>query len=472
MKISIKNLGAVKSAVIDLKPLTIFVGDNNTGKSWTAYLCSAIVGPWGYAQIINSLLESDLLSTQYPALDEIVNKILSEGKADLDMINFFDHNGEKYYNDIGRSAPKWVSRYFGLNYVSLNKLKIKIDIEENKEAMRSKILATSLDDSISPGPDGRGLLNFIKEPGNPKIIFFTKKGFSENDIPKKEIKQFVLQGVFFLIGSAYNPSVNYFPIERAALDNFDISFMLSSEKKLQQFSKNEIKSEKPTNNIFMPYGFFYDQVSKISKEANYNLRLSQAKHDKFIKKCLILADILENQILEGNVDYSIKEPDPSRKLLYKLNNEKDVVLDLSNSASMVKDLSSIVIHLRYYVEQEGELFVIDEPEMNLHPLAQVKIIEFLALLANSGFNILITTHSPYLVDHLTNLMKAAKSKKKNEIKEKFFLRNANSFIKQEKVSVLLFANGQSENILQKDGLIKWDTFGNISKQIEDLYFEI
>lgn len=32
MKIKIKNMGAVNNANIDLKPLTVFLGKNNTGK--------------------------------------------------------------------------------------------------------------------------------------------------------------------------------------------------------------------------------------------------------------------------------------------------------------------------------------------------------------------------------------------------------------------------------------------------------
>ncbi len=44
MKVTIKNLGAVREAEIELKPLTVFVGPNNTGKTWTAYIVSAIFG--------------------------------------------------------------------------------------------------------------------------------------------------------------------------------------------------------------------------------------------------------------------------------------------------------------------------------------------------------------------------------------------------------------------------------------------
>jgi len=61
------------------------------------------------------------------------------------------------------------------------------------------------------------------------------------------------------------------------------------------------------------------------------------------------------------------------------------------ASSMVKELAPLYLCLRYLVEPD-ELLIIDEPEMNLHPAAQVQIIEFLAMLVQAGLKVLITTH--------------------------------------------------------------------------------
>ena len=37
MRLKVTNLGKIKSADIEIKPLTVFVGENNTNKTWTAY---------------------------------------------------------------------------------------------------------------------------------------------------------------------------------------------------------------------------------------------------------------------------------------------------------------------------------------------------------------------------------------------------------------------------------------------------
>ena len=57
----------------------------------------------------------------------------------------------------------------------------------------------------------------------------------------------------------------------------------------------------------------------------------------------------------------------------------------------------------------GEVLTIfvEEPEIHLHPLAQRKMVEILALLVRSGFRVVVTTHSLVVLYTLNNLMQAA-----------------------------------------------------------------
>ena len=137
-------------------------------------------------------------------------------------------------------------------------------------------------------------------------------------------------------------------------------------------------------------------------------------------------------------------------------------------SSMVKELAPLVLCLRYLVKP-NDLLIIDEPEMNLHPAAQVEIAEFLAMLVNAGLHVLITTHSPYIVDHLANLMQAAKHEDPDSIKEMFYLQRKEAFISQEKVSVYLFEDGTAKNIIREEGTINWETFGQVSDDVSRIY---
>lgn len=73
------------------------------------------------------------------------------------------------------------------------------------------------------------------------------------------------------------------------------------------------------------------------------------------------------------------------------------------TASIVKTLSSLVFYLRHLAE-DGDLIIIDEPEMNLHPDNQLVLVRIFARLINSNFRLLISTHSDYIIRELNNLI--------------------------------------------------------------------
>jgi len=138
----------------------------------------------------------------------------------------------------------------------------------------------------------------------------------------------------------------------------------------------------------------------------------------------------------------------------------------------VKELSPLVLYLRY-LAKPGELLIIDEPEMNLHPEAQVKMTEFLTMLINAGLNILVTTHSPYVVDHLANLIKANEVEDKESIRSEFYLKRSEAFISKDKVSVYQFDPQEyARKAIEDDGVIQWNTFGEVSDRISEIYFKL
>lgn len=52
----------------------------------------------------------------------------------------------------------------------------------------------------------------------------------------------------------------------------------------------------------------------------------------------------------------------------------------------------------------GDLFIIDEPELNLHPKNQRAFARLVARMVNSGIKVFITTHSDYLIKELNTLI--------------------------------------------------------------------
>jgi predicted ATPase len=94
----------------------------------------------------------------------------------------------------------------------------------------------------------------------------------------------------------------------------------------------------------------------------------------------------------------------------------DVDLDLSFTSSMVSEIAPIVAHLKYIIGAEKRfnfsgdpnakfgLLFIEEPEAHLHPEVQVKLMEMFALLAGKNVKIVMTSHSNYMFNKLSNLL--------------------------------------------------------------------
>jgi predicted ATPase len=84
MKITFHNLGAVSEAEIDQKPLTIFVGPNNTGKTWTAYAIAGILGPWGFTFYSDAYMQGDV-QEKYPTLENFSEQVTRTGSGAFDL---------------------------------------------------------------------------------------------------------------------------------------------------------------------------------------------------------------------------------------------------------------------------------------------------------------------------------------------------------------------------------------------------
>jgi len=81
-----------------------------------------------------------------------------------------------------------------------------------------------------------------------------------------------------------------------------------------------------------------------------------------------------------------------------------VVID--SFEDMLGSIRSLLQLSRYLKHQArvGDLVIIEEPELNLHPKNQRRIARLLASLVNCGLKIMITTHSDYILREFNNLI--------------------------------------------------------------------
>ncbi|MFM5889428.1 MAG: AAA family ATPase [Dolichospermum sp.] len=158
-------------------------------------------------------------------------------------------------------------------------------------------------------------------------------------------------------------------------------------------------------------------------------------------------------------------------LPYRSNNKK---MPLHFTSSTVKTLFSLVFYLEH-LAQPGDYLMIDEPELSLHPDNQRNLARVLAKLVNNGVKVVLSTHSPYFVRELNNLMMLNKSFiKASELRQRYGYEPGES-LNPKKVSAYLFDQKtiKEMEIDPNEGIIA-ETFDNVINNLNqssnDIYY--
>jgi hypothetical protein len=273
------------------------------------------------------------------------------------------------------------------------------------------------------------------------------------------VRDFLLEPLHFL-ATAILPAAVAFPAERKAL--------VSLYKLLDEaFARPEggLVHAFPALLGSIPVSRFLVLLRVLDTNAPYLLDPSTSLYAR-------LVTLLEEQILKGSLQFA--GDFPMVHLGFTATGTQQA-LSMHASASLVRALAGLDLYLKY-LANTGDFLVIDEPEMNAHPEAQIAITEFLALLVNAGLHMTVTTHSPYIVDHLNNLVEAAKlpETRQETMQAKFKLGTKDAFLDPDKLAVYYFGeDGHVHDAFNRETLsLDWSTFGKQSDYLNELYSEL
>lgn len=142
-----------------------------------------------------------------------------------------------------------------------------------------------------------------------------------------------------------------------------------------------------------------------------------------------------------------------------------------HSSSGQQETLPIYLVLRNYLYNRlsfgmsGSLYI-EEPEAHLYPTAQKDILELLVYVANaiSSEGLYITTHSPYILTVLNNLIMA------NEVKDKQTDFEPNLLVPFEDVRAYFIANGKAHSLMNEEyHIIDAEKLDEVSNTISSEY---
>lgn len=177
---------------------------------------------------------------------------------------------------------------------------------------------------------------------------------------------------------------------------------------------------------------------------------------------------LTKQILKGKYSFSNGEDK------IQIDNGRYVKMNFASSGQ--QEIVWILNLLTYYLVQEKKtFFVIEEPESHLFPESQKLVVDFISLFAGAGNRILLTTHSPYVLGEINNLLYAYRvGQEKKKEAEKII--PSNYWINPDDFTALFIEDGKAQNLLDMEmAQLDGDRLNSISHVINadyDALFEL
>lgn len=218
------------------------------------------------------------------------------------------------------------------------------------------------------------------------------------------------------------PQIMYVPAERNFLSAVDEPDKLKGLPKTLLTFWDELRNaqRETTDDYQLPIGnvrFEFDKSNKISRikgvtagKVPFRLRLSEASSGFQSLVPLLLVSRYLATAIQREQDAARSEL--SGEALRKLRNEVAHILSNEKLSEEVKASALEVLSARF---RNGVFWnVVEEPEQNLFPESQQAVLYELLEYANTlpGNVLVMTTHSPYIVNYLTLAIKA------HEVKEK------------------------------------------------------
>ncbi len=356
MKLSIRNVGKLKEADVEINGITVITGENDTGKSTIGKVLWSVFN--GFYKI-NEKVYNEKISE----LKKIIDKLMKENGYDRIKDNFKD-----FFGIFDRTEEKIAVELLKNNKNYLEK-EIKSIINTYKENLEIGDISNLVDEinetlKISDKEIIKVIVSRVmnKEFHNQinTIFFKTKRNVGKINF---EIKHRNID--LKIENNEISDTQNYFLINKETV-YIDNPFILDSydyeEENHQTHLANNIFSENENNAI---------SEIKVKKKLN-----------NIYKK---LNSVLSGEILE----------DKNFNFVYRTNNGD---IDLKNLSTGLKTFAIIKMLLQNGTLEENGTIILDEPEIHLHPEWQLKFAELIVLLQKEfGMHILLTTHSPYFV---------------------------------------------------------------------------
>ena len=364
MKLSIRNVGKLKEADVEINGITVITGENDTGKSTVGKVLWSVFNSFYkvYEQIEKERI--DFVNEQIYSYVKNLDKSDNVKKKTLDMAIDIIQNYSIYYRNE-ENIKNYITEKF----------------KENNYFVDAKVIEELTGDLyVVLGIKSIEIISSIIEQKLSTEFHDEIKNKNTESQEETSVELYIRNKILnFNIEEGINVAGEFVENLKGDIDDFDLA----------------------TEAVFKDNPFIIDDIENIFEQKKKNYRqhlvskLYYNRNENTVKKMYVnekLEKIYKklNSIASGKI--TIKNLD----VYYK---DSKMEINAKNLSTGLKTFAIIKMLLQNGTLEENGTIILDEPEIHLHPEWQLKFAELIVLLQKEfGMHILLTTHSPYFLN--------------------------------------------------------------------------
>ena len=410
--LDVTDFGPIARACVELRPLTVFVGPSNTGKSWLATLVYALhryfgdsprgPGPWVWTTFDAALPEG--AGTDLMRIAERFRRLASPSAEPAEHIELtapVTAAIRMYLEQQSAAIGEEIKRCFGVDTGAR--------LTRRESAGRPRILLrnavegtpTPAVHELTLGDETWAFLSTI--PSGVRIHdeyhtwSATDRLLTGRDSEAQPRLEWEVIGTLARdVLTDHHPAF-YLPADRTGLMNAHGAMVRVLIRSATMGGIRGADTDPPLSGL---RGDFLEQLVEMASRQQGVVRGGREPLRK-------VAERIEDGILGGAIRVESLPGIAYPHFTYHPRGWESGELPLSSTSSMVSELAPVVLYLRHVVAP-GDLLIIDEPESHLHPAMQVAFTRLLAEIVGAGVRILLTTHSEWVLEELGNVVGRAR----------------------------------------------------------------
>ena len=408
----VRNLGPIEEGTVQLHPLTILIGKNNTGKT---YMAQAIYAAYKALERANGPVQPSIALDEF---EDLMDRIHGSATSDADLLSDPLRNKAENWmrsklDRVGQQLENRLTVYYDLDdlaelerWGSSGSLQISVTADGatadstflfglNSDAVSGIRLAQL---TVGDSQDSR-TFDLLRD------LLVSERLTGHEEVSGRRASSLLAEFLWeehMLPAIGLDGVAHYLPAGRSGLlEAWTDVVRLRLERDREGLALTGRESA-ALGGIALD---FLLKLQELIRPSTRRYRGIPSRRPKRTPPLHLKAAALHLEaLIDGGVELARgRERVPS--LTYTQGSQS---IPVQRASSMVAELAPLLSWINHLL-RSGDLLLIDEPEAHMHPEAVLAVAQTLVALSRSGVRVLCTTHSSEFLHQVSNCMLRAES---------------------------------------------------------------